>query len=105
MELVALAVGLLLVWLRGWNMPVDIQTDCLAAAEVLQRAAQPAEAEQPVCKLHEHLHLDPEADQLQRCARVELRRQLSEQRHKHPERTLFVAIETMRLRPTVIDDL
>eukprot|EP00964_Phaeocystis_antarctica_P054358 scaffold31941_cov63-Phaeocystis_antarctica.AAC.4 len=56
------------------------------------------EAKQPVCKLHEHLHLYPEADKLQRRARVELRRELSEQRHKHPERTLLVAIEQQEQR-------
>ena len=69
-----------------------------AGRDLQQRASQPAEAEQPVCKLHEHLHLYPEADKLQRRARVELRRKLSEQRHKHPERTLLVAIEQQEQR-------
>ena len=54
----------------------------------------------PVCELHEHLHLNPEPDQLEWCARIKLRRQLSEQRHQHPERTLFVAVEQQEQRRT-----
>ena len=70
-----------------------------APAERPPSAAQPAaQPDEPLRQLREHLHLHPEAKQLQRRARVKVGRQLAQHRDQRPEGGLLVAVDDARTR-------